>query len=87
MILNILLLRKMGRSWSGKKVHSIIGGFHLARVDKSVIDRTVDELKKFQFENIIPLHCTGIRATNAIINAFEERTKLLYSGSVETLGF
>jgi len=45
------------------KVWAVLGGFHLARATDEEIQRTVDELRRFQPKMVVPSHCTGIKAT------------------------
>jgi 7,8-dihydropterin-6-yl-methyl-4-(beta-D-ribofuranosyl)aminobenzene 5'-phosphate synthase len=44
------------------KVWAIIGGFHLARAGEDEIQRTIDGIKTFQPEIVVPCHCTGFQA-------------------------
>ena len=54
-----------------EKVYAILGGFHLAGKEfEKRIEPTIEELKKIKPELIIPSHCTGWRALNAIAQAF-----------------
>ena len=49
-----------------KKVHAILGGFHLCGPDfESIIDVTVDKIKEIEPEYILPTHCTGMKAISA----------------------
>ena len=51
----------------GRKVHAIMGGFHLAgKEGESRIDRTVEELQRVRPEIVVPSHCTGWRGKYAI---------------------
>lgn len=45
-----------------KKVHAIIGGFHLINVKPEVIEKTVRDLKAISPDYVIPMHCTGFEA-------------------------
>jgi 7,8-dihydropterin-6-yl-methyl-4-(beta-D-ribofuranosyl)aminobenzene 5'-phosphate synthase len=55
------------------KVYGVLGGFHLAgREFEKRIEPTVEELKRINPELIVPSHCTGWRALNAIQKAFPE---------------
>jgi len=56
-----------------EKVHAIIGGFHLSGKEcEGRIGKTVEMLKKFKPELIVPMHCTGWRGAFAIANAMPE---------------
>jgi 7,8-dihydropterin-6-yl-methyl-4-(beta-D-ribofuranosyl)aminobenzene 5'-phosphate synthase len=53
-------------------LYAIAGGLHLVYPNEELIGDTVSALKNFGFKLIIPGHCTGWRAVNALINAFGE---------------
>ena len=46
-----------------KKVHAIMGGFHLTEAKEDVIQRTVADIKSIAPDYIVPMHCTGFEAT------------------------
>lgn len=52
-------------------LYAVIGGFHLSghSVEK-IIEKTVKDMKQFNLKMIIPAHCTGWRAVNALANTF-----------------
>ena len=54
-------------------LYAVMGGLHLAgaAVEK-IIPETVADLADFNIERIIPGHCTGWRAVNALVAAFGE---------------
>lgn len=52
-----------------KKVHLVIGGFHLVNNDE-VTQSTIEWLKENQVEQVIPSHCTGFEAQVAFFNAY-----------------
>lgn len=57
-----------------KKIHSVIGGFHLTGEEyEGLIPSTIDELKKANPTYIVPCHCTGWKAANEIIKAMAEK--------------
>jgi len=48
-----------------------MGGFHLSgHAKESIIQQTVEDMKQFDLKMIVPAHCTGWRAVNALGNAF-----------------
>lgn len=50
---------------------AVMGGFHLSgKSVEKIIPETVNDLKQFNLQHIIPAHCTGWRAVNALGNAF-----------------
>lgn len=51
---------KQAQATSGvKKVHAVIGGFHLAPYDADYVRETIAALKDIDIDYVIPLHCTG----------------------------
>jgi 7,8-dihydropterin-6-yl-methyl-4-(beta-D-ribofuranosyl)aminobenzene 5'-phosphate synthase len=42
-----------------RKVHAIMGGFHLTGVKEEIIRRTVGDIKAMAPDYIMPMHCTG----------------------------
>lgn len=46
-----------------KKVHAIMGGFHLTEAKEDVIQRTVADIKSIAPDYVVPMHCTGFEAT------------------------
>src|SRR5947208_9657653 len=49
-----------------QKVHAIVGGFHLAPAADEIVAKTVAALKDLNPDYILPMHCTGIHAINAV---------------------
>ena len=67
------------------KVHAIMGGFHLSGpVFEPIIQDTVAALKEMAPDYIIPTHCTGRRAINAIEAALPGAFILNMSGTTLT---
>lgn len=46
-----------------KKVHAIMGGFHLTGAKEERIQRTVADIKTIAPDYVVPMHCTGFEAT------------------------
>ncbi len=59
-------------SFPGEKLHAVMGGFHLSGATEAIIPDTVRDLGQFGLDHIIPAHCTGWRAVNALVAAFGE---------------
>jgi len=52
------------------KVHAVMGGFHLGGKEcEPRISQTVEMLRKFNPEIVVPMHCTGWRGKYAIFKA------------------
>ncbi len=51
---------KQAQSVSGvKKVHAVIGGFHLAPYKENYVRDTIAALREIDVDYVVPLHCTG----------------------------
>jgi 7,8-dihydropterin-6-yl-methyl-4-(beta-D-ribofuranosyl)aminobenzene 5'-phosphate synthase len=44
------------------RIHSIMGGFHLANSPSDIIRSTVADMKAMKPDYIVPMHCTGFEA-------------------------
>ncbi|MCG6972289.1 MAG: MBL fold metallo-hydrolase, partial [Desulfobacterales bacterium] len=64
------------------KIHGVLGGFHLSGpFFEKVHDPTVEALKKIDPEVLIPMHCTGWKATQRFQQEFAESFVLNSVGS------
>ena len=54
-------------------LHAAMGGFHLAGPTEAIIPETVRDLGGFGLDLIIPAHCSGWRAVNALVRAYGEQ--------------
>jgi 7,8-dihydropterin-6-yl-methyl-4-(beta-D-ribofuranosyl)aminobenzene 5'-phosphate synthase len=45
-----------------KRLHALVGGFHLYPLDDAGLDWTADHLHPFGVQNLVGAHCTGIEA-------------------------
>ena len=53
------------------KVHGVLGGLHLSGAFfEPIIEKTVDALKEFNPEVIVPMHCTGWNAVKRLADTF-----------------
>jgi 7,8-dihydropterin-6-yl-methyl-4-(beta-D-ribofuranosyl)aminobenzene 5'-phosphate synthase len=65
-----------------KKVHVVMGGFHLTGpAFEPIIDRTVSLLKEADPDYVVPTHCTGRKAIATLENAFPGKFILNMSGT------
>jgi 7,8-dihydropterin-6-yl-methyl-4-(beta-D-ribofuranosyl)aminobenzene 5'-phosphate synthase len=53
-------------------LYAVAGGFHLSAANEKVIPETVHDLASFNLGVIAPGHCTGWRATHALVDRFGE---------------
>jgi 7,8-dihydropterin-6-yl-methyl-4-(beta-D-ribofuranosyl)aminobenzene 5'-phosphate synthase len=52
-------VRQAQRITGIRKVHAVIGGFHLSGAKPDVVQKTIADLKTIRPDYIVPLHCTG----------------------------
>lgn len=57
----------------GVKLHAVMGGFHLSGPTEAIIPETIRDLGTFGLDLMIPAHCTGWRAVNALERAYGEK--------------
>ena len=69
------VLREARRAFPDVPLHAVMGGLHLsgARIEP-VIGATVADLAGFGLSRIVPAHCSGWRAVQALVQAFGEPT-------------
>jgi 7,8-dihydropterin-6-yl-methyl-4-(beta-D-ribofuranosyl)aminobenzene 5'-phosphate synthase len=60
-------------SFSSSRLYAVAGGFHLSGANEKIIPQTVEDLRAFGLSVIAPGHCTGWRATHALVSCFGER--------------
>ncbi len=69
----INILKHARECFPNERLHAVAGGFHLAGPTvEGIIPDTVEGLKAFELDLIVPGHCTGWRAVAALVNAFGE---------------
>ncbi|MFW6035984.1 MAG: MBL fold metallo-hydrolase [Halothermotrichaceae bacterium] len=61
-------------------IHAVIGGFHLKNADNERMAKTIEYLKKIQFDMIVPMHCTGLGFQNQLLDRFGEKVSLVSVG-------
>jgi 7,8-dihydropterin-6-yl-methyl-4-(beta-D-ribofuranosyl)aminobenzene 5'-phosphate synthase len=66
------VLQHVRESFPGETIHTAMGGFHLSGETEAAIPETVRDLVQFGLTHIVPAHCTGWRAVNALERAFGE---------------
>lgn len=55
------------------KLHAVMGGFHLSGPTEAIIPETIRDLGTFGLDLMIPAHCTGWRAVNALERAYGDK--------------
>jgi 7,8-dihydropterin-6-yl-methyl-4-(beta-D-ribofuranosyl)aminobenzene 5'-phosphate synthase len=69
-----------------KKVHGILGGFHLIGPSSELLlESTIEELKKMEPKVLVPMHCTGWKGIHRISEVFADAFTLNSVGTKITL--
>jgi len=67
----IVNVMKSAKEHLKEKIHAVVGGFHLSGVaNEAIIEPTVEGFREFQPDIIVPGHCTGWRAVQALVTSF-----------------
>ena len=69
-VVNVLL--HAHESFPSIPLYAVAGGFHLSAANEKIIPETVRDLASFRLQVIAPGHCTGWRATQALVDQFGE---------------
>ena len=69
-----------------KKLHALVGGFHLAVVDDDYLKRSIAELKVLDPDVVIPMHCSGTNFIQAMREQMPNRLALSTTGTEFLLG-
>jgi len=74
-------LRQAQRQSKERRLHAVVGGFHLKEASESRVARTVAELQELGPELIVPCHCTGEVAVEKLRHSFGERVVPGFAGA------
>ena len=66
----VVELTRSAQRASGLPVHTVLGGFHMARMDRTEIGRVIEGLKELRVQHVGPSHCSGDAAKDAMAEAF-----------------
>lgn len=69
-----------------KKLHALVGGFHLAVAEDDYLRQSVSELKALNPDVVIPMHCSGINFLQAMREQMPDRLAMSTTGSEFILG-
>ena len=64
-----------------QKIHAIVGGFHLGPAPADYLNQVVAEVKKFQPDAVIPMHCSGNPFIQAVREQMPDKLVLATIGS------
>ncbi len=74
-------LRRAQQVTGTTKIHALCGGFHLAPAPAAYLDHIVSELKTFDIDHVIPMHCSGNNFLEAAKREMPEKLILCTTGS------
>lgn len=60
------------RRLTGQPIHAVLGGLHLGKAPPAEIQRVADYLRALELTCLVPMHCTGTRATAALWTALPD---------------
>jgi len=63
------------------KIYALCGGFHLAPAQQPYLDQVMAELKTFDMDHLIPMHCSGSNFLEAARREMPEKLVLCTTGS------
>jgi len=70
----------------GQGIHTVIGGTHLVTANENRMSRTVESLREFDIQRLVPLHCTGFPAAVRLLKEFPDRVSMCPVGTRVNLG-
>jgi 7,8-dihydropterin-6-yl-methyl-4-(beta-D-ribofuranosyl)aminobenzene 5'-phosphate synthase len=68
-----------------EKIYALVGGFHLAPAPDDYLRQVMAELKKFDLEHVMPMHCSGQNFVELANKEMPEKLVLCGTGSSFTL--
>jgi 7,8-dihydropterin-6-yl-methyl-4-(beta-D-ribofuranosyl)aminobenzene 5'-phosphate synthase len=63
------------------KIYALVGGFHLAPAPDDYLRKVMAELKKFDLEHVMPMHCSGQNFVDLAQQEMPEKLVLCGTGS------
>ncbi|TRZ68516.1 MAG: MBL fold metallo-hydrolase [Methanothrix sp.] len=78
-------LRYIKQLSTKRPIHTVIGGTHLVTADEVRMDKTVEALREFDVQRLLPLHCTGFAAAARLWKEFPGRVSICPVGTVVEL--
>jgi 7,8-dihydropterin-6-yl-methyl-4-(beta-D-ribofuranosyl)aminobenzene 5'-phosphate synthase len=69
-----------------RKLHALVGGFHLAPADDNYLRQSVEALERLNPQVVIPMHCSGLNFQQAMRETMPDRLALSITGASYTFG-
>jgi 7,8-dihydropterin-6-yl-methyl-4-(beta-D-ribofuranosyl)aminobenzene 5'-phosphate synthase len=67
-----------------EKIHALAGGFHLAPAQADYLHQVMTELKKFNVDHVLPMHCSGQNFIDLAKQEMPDKLVLCGTGSTYT---
>ena len=67
-----------------EKIYALVGGFHLAPAPEDYLRQVMAELKKFDLDHVLPMHCSGQNFIDLAKQEMPEKLVLCGTGSSYT---
>src|SRR5215472_14729189 len=64
-----------------EKIYALVGGFHLAPAPDDYLHQVMAELKKFDLEHVLPMHCSGVNFVELSKQEMPEKLVICATGS------
>jgi 7,8-dihydropterin-6-yl-methyl-4-(beta-D-ribofuranosyl)aminobenzene 5'-phosphate synthase len=64
-----------------EKIYALVGGFHLAPAPEDYLRQVMAELKKFDLDHVLPMHCSGQNFIDLAKEEMPEKLVLCTTGS------
>ncbi|HTW52110.1 MAG TPA: MBL fold metallo-hydrolase [Stellaceae bacterium] len=64
-----------------EKIYALVGGFHLAPAPDDYLQAVMGELKKFDLDHVMPMHCSGQNFVDLAAKEMPEKLVLCGTGS------
>jgi 7,8-dihydropterin-6-yl-methyl-4-(beta-D-ribofuranosyl)aminobenzene 5'-phosphate synthase len=74
-------LRRAQEVSGTEKIYALLGGFHLAPAPDDYLRQVMAELKKFDLEHVLPMHCSGANFIELAKKEMPEKLVLCQTGS------
>jgi 7,8-dihydropterin-6-yl-methyl-4-(beta-D-ribofuranosyl)aminobenzene 5'-phosphate synthase len=63
-------LRYIKQLTGNRPIHAVMGGMHLGSASRERMNRTIDAFRELEVKRLGPAHCTGLKATADLWEAF-----------------
>lgn len=78
----IHILERVRALTNGRPLRAVLGGMHLGKSTDARLRWTIDRLRGFGLQLLVPMHCTGPRAAAALWAAFPETCRPGGAGAI-----